>query len=199
MNTEKIIAAYEQACGKTLNPGEKEGLGYLISSLVPSTPMSLEETRRVAYMLATVEHEVGGTWRPIEEIGPVSYFTRYETGTLKDVLGNKTPGDGVRFKGRGYCQITGRSNYEKFAELLGLPLDEAPSLALARDTAAKILKLGMTQGLFTGASLAKYIYGEVADYVNARRIINGDVKTNGPVAAKYAVRWEKILLNHLHF
>jgi len=43
-------------------------------------------------------------------------------------LGNIKPGDGEKFKGRGYLQITGRFNYSKAAKALGLPLLEQPEL-----------------------------------------------------------------------
>ena len=36
---------------------------------------------------------------------------------LKNPLGNKQPGDGARFKGRGFVQLTGRCNYEHYGQL----------------------------------------------------------------------------------
>ena len=44
-------------------------------------------------------------------------------GGRKD-LGNINPGDGSKFIGRGYIQLTGRNNYTKFAEYIGKSLDE---------------------------------------------------------------------------
>lgn len=196
--TTDIVASYEVALGKKLSATQQEGLDFLLHSLVPSVK-DVTWLRFVAYMLATVEHEVGGTWQPIEERGPAEYFTKYEQGSLKKALSNTKPGDGLRYKGRGYCQITGRGNYEHFARLLKIPLDEVPGLALSRDNAVKIMVLGMTQGLFTGKKLSNFIGQTLFDYVNARSIINGDVAKNGPVVAQYAVRWEKILRSHLTF
>lgn len=40
-------------------------------------------------------------------------------------LGNTLPDDGWRFRGRGLIQLTGRANYERFARMLGVPLDDA--------------------------------------------------------------------------
>lgn len=43
-------------------------------------------------------------------------------------LGHVEPGDGVRFKGRGPMQITGRANYQACGTFLGLPLLKQPEL-----------------------------------------------------------------------
>jgi predicted chitinase len=53
-------------------------------------------------------------------------------------LGNTQAGDGVRYKGRGYIQLTGRSNYEKAGKALGLDLLNNPSLAEEPKNAAAV-------------------------------------------------------------
>ena len=64
---------------------------------------------RAAHYIAQVAHETGEL-RWLEEIASgIQYEGR------KD-LGNISPGDGVRFKGRGYLQTTGRSNYQRYAD-----------------------------------------------------------------------------------
>ena len=44
-------------------------------------------------------------------------------------LGNTQAGDGKRFMGRGYLQITGRANYGRYGQLIGQPLTTMPQLA----------------------------------------------------------------------
>ena len=57
-------------------------------------------------------------------------FDRYDAGTRKGAeLGNTVPGDGPRFKGRGFVQLTGRSNYTNIGAQIGQPLVSNPSLA----------------------------------------------------------------------
>ncbi|MDB5097754.1 MAG: Membrane-bound lytic murein transglycosylase precursor, partial [Cyanobacteria bacterium RYN_339] len=53
-------------------------------------------------------------------------------------LGNTQPGDGPRYKGRGYIQLTGRSNYRYYGQKLGLDLENNPDLAMRPDVAARI-------------------------------------------------------------
>ena len=53
-------------------------------------------------------------------------------------LGNTEPGDGWRFHGRGYIQLTGRFNYTRDGRELGLDLVGNPDLAADREVAADI-------------------------------------------------------------
>ncbi|WII92497.1 hypothetical protein QEO94_07550 [Kingella negevensis] len=62
---------------------------------------------------------------------------------------------------------------------MGVDLVKNPELALQPEIAAKIMRLGMVGGWFTGRKLAHYFSGSLKDFVNARAIINGDVKKNG--------------------
>ena len=53
-------------------------------------------------------------------------------------LGNIHPGDGFAFRGRGYIQITGRYNYTRFGDIIGVPLEDNPDLASGLATALEI-------------------------------------------------------------
>ena len=53
-------------------------------------------------------------------------------------LGNVNPGDGVKYKGRGFIQITGRANYTQAAKDLGIDLVNHPELAEKPDVATKV-------------------------------------------------------------
>jgi predicted chitinase len=127
-----------------------------------------------AYALATVLAECGGNFQPITEEGDPAYFSKYAVGTdLGKALGNTEIGDDILYKGRGYVQITGRKNYQRFTYLLNVDLVNDPDLALQKQIAYQILSAGMTRGLFTGIGLLDYINASKCDYVNSRRIING--------------------------
>lgn len=92
-------------------------------------------------------------------------------------LGNTQKGDGVRFRGRGFVQITGRANYGHWAKRLGIDLVKQPDLAARPDIAARIAVLGMRDGSFTGRKLADYTdkHGNV-DFYDSREIVNGHDK-----------------------
>lgn len=73
---------------------------------------NINTVNRVSMFLAQCLHESGG-FRWLQEIwGPTQWQIKYE-GHIK--LGNTQPGDGKLFMGRGLIQLTGRSNYQKFA------------------------------------------------------------------------------------
>lgn len=75
--------------------------------------------KRISAFLAQLAHE-SGSLRYVEEIASgAAYEGR------KD-LGNTQPGDGVRFKGRGLIQITGRSNYAALSAALNFDFIKEP-------------------------------------------------------------------------
>lgn len=71
--------------------------------------------------LAQVAHE-SGEFRYLREIASGAAYEGRED------LGNTEAGDGIRFKGRGLIQITGRSNYQLICEDLGVDFISSPEL-----------------------------------------------------------------------
>lgn len=80
-----------------------------------------DDPRHVAMWLAQIAHE-SGELRYVREIASGdAYEGRAD-------LGNTEQGDGIRFRGRGLIQLTGRSNYSRCGAALGLPLLDGPEL-----------------------------------------------------------------------
>lgn len=165
-NRELFFYNYKNFFG-SLNHSQVDGLEFLLSKF------DNEEfsPAQVAYILATVKHETAHTFQPIEERGGYNYF-KYLIGKL----GIKTLAEANKYKGRGYVQITGRTNYEKFSLILKEDFISVPSLVLIKENAYNIMKYGFINGTFTGKKLTDYINGDKLDYYNARRIINGTDK-----------------------
>jgi predicted chitinase len=106
------------------------------------TEFEIDRPAREAAFIAQLAHE-SGELRFMEEIwGPTAAQRRYEPpSTLAANLGNTETGDGKRFKGRGPIQITGRANYKRFGDLLGLDLVADPPRAAVPDVAFRIAGL----------------------------------------------------------
>lgn len=79
---------------------------------------------RIAHFMAQLHHESGG-FKYLKELGNSAYFNKYEG--RKD-LGNTVKGDGAKFKGRGYIQITGRANYTELSKALNIDFVNNPEL-----------------------------------------------------------------------
>lgn len=125
--------------------------------------------RHLAYLLATAKHETAHTMQPIYERGRKQYFNKYAHTTEKGKrLGNTEPGDGYRYRGRGYVQITGRDNYRRAGEKMNTGLLGNPDLALEPHVAACILVRGCIEGWFTSRKLADY-----STFRDMRRVVNG--------------------------
>lgn len=181
----KFFRGYTAAFGK-LTQRQKAGLGALLAAAKADS--KLTDVRWLAYMLATVRHESAGTWRPIQEHGKGVGRSYGKSVTVVDPQGRKHTNV---YYGRGYVQLTRKANYAKLGRLLKNRLLYTPALALKARVAYRIMSLGMRQGIFTGKKLGDYIHGAKADYVNARRIINGLDRAR--TIARYAVKLEKIL------
>ncbi|WP_245808314.1 glycoside hydrolase family 19 protein [Deinococcus hopiensis] len=99
-----------------------------------------------------------------EEIwGPTDAQRRYEG---RADLGNTQKGDGYRYRGRGWIQLTGRHNYRRFGQKLGLDLEGNPDLAARADVAAKLAAAYWTdRGLNA--------YADQGDFREITRRING--------------------------
>lgn len=184
------------------NAGTGAGVNLSSSDLkLPGSPPSAHELNivkaclangmtdpgQIAYALATSKHETGNFSLSIEQ-GSRAYFQYLEGRTD---IGNTQPGDGYKYRGRGYIQITGRVNYTTFSKKLGIDLVNKPELAELPQYAAPILVLSLRDGLQTGRKISQYVNGTKQDFFNARRTVNSTDKAT--LIAGYASQYLKMM------
>ena len=91
----------------------------------------ITDPTELAMFMAQMSHE-SGSFRYAEEIHDGSDYEG------SSILGNNQPGDGKRYKGRGYIQLTGRWNYGHYGKKVGADLINNPQLAADPDVAAAV-------------------------------------------------------------
>ncbi|PZR18608.1 MAG: hypothetical protein DI536_01630 [Archangium gephyra] len=173
MKVDGVVGANQVEKMKALTRGVT--LGQL-RSIMPTLPLSkakaylpllnramaeakINTKPRKAMFLAQLAHE-SVSLRYFEEIASgAAYEGRRD-------LGNIHPGDGVRYKGRGPIQLTGRSNYRAAGRALGLPLEANPKMA-ARPS------VGFRTAAWFWNSRGLNRYADQGNFLEVTRRING--------------------------
>lgn len=161
----------------------------LVSKMFPVTPLrnisenlpvvltALEQAELttvpiVLAALATIRAETEG-FVPLDE--GESRFNTSPGGVPFDLydhrtdLGNTGPPDGANYKGRGFIQLTGRSNYEKFGPIIGVPtLATNPEQANTPGIAAQLLA-----AFIKDKEVAIKSALQRNDLATARKLVNG--------------------------
>lgn len=106
----------EATCSTTINASK-----FLLYVNETCQHYSINTPIRELCFLCQVGHESGGLFYTEELASGEAYEGRR-------ALGNLTPGDGIRFKGRGLIQITGRTNYKAIGDNLKVNFINNPTL-----------------------------------------------------------------------
>lgn len=146
---------------------------YLPLILSALKEQGIDDPKMALYALATIRVETAG-FEPINEYASGQAYEGRKS------LGNTQAGDGVKFKGRGFIQLTGRSNYTNYGKELGIDLVNNPALANNPKTAARILALYLKKN--EGRLRSALNSGNLAA---ARKVVNGGTMGLGEFTKAY--------------
>lgn len=163
-------------------PSQVDGFIEIMAAI--NANQSAKNPLYAAYILATVWHETAKTMQSVAEYGKgkTRKYGQWFTNSKGQKYGIRNRSGAAYLQseyqhlyyGRGYCQLTWLDNYIELGKMIDVDLANNPDLALEPKNAANILITGMLTGAFTGMSLSRAIKtGSNADYVTARKIING--------------------------
>ena len=156
-----VSAAQLMQIVPTLDAGQAPAIAQNLN--VAMAEANITTPQQQAMFIAQLAHESGG-FQFMEEIASgAAYEGRAD-------LGNTQSGDGTRYKGRGYIQVTGRYNYAEAGQALGLDLINNPGLAAQPENAARIAAWYWTSRDINEAANS-------GDFIQVTRLINGG--TNG--------------------
>ncbi|POA45616.1 hypothetical protein C1893_23470 [Pseudomonas sp. MPR-ANC1] len=160
----------------------------------------ITDPKSKAMLMANVDHESGGftkkeenlnySAKRLQEVFPKYYkdaeSARADANNPEAIankvyggrMGNKDPGDGYKFRGRGALQLTGRAQYEEMGKKLGIDLVNNPELAADPKYSAQI---AVQHWKSSGADKA----AQAGDMVKARKLTNGGTNGLADVQKKY--------------
>ena len=154
-----FIFTKEQLSSVIGNNSNLDGWYEALSNVLPE--YEIDSPQRVAAFIAQCTHESGGfkrlkenlnyKWESLRKVFPKYFPTdelAQEYAHKQDQIANRvyggrmgngdeSSGDGFRYCGRGLIQLTGRNNYTKFAESIGMAVEEVPSLLETFEGAVK--------------------------------------------------------------
>jgi putative chitinase len=149
----------EQLSSVIGNNPNLDGWYEALSNVLPE--YEIDSPQRVAAFIAQCTHESGGfkrlkenlnyKWESLRKVFPKYFPTdelaqeyahkqeqianRVYGGRMGN--GDESSGDGFRYCGRGLIQLTGKNNYTKFAESIGMAVEEVPDLLETFEGAVK--------------------------------------------------------------
>lgn len=171
---------------KAIAPTSKpEIVGPLVGYLNKYMPKYEVNTYlRICHFLAQAAHEAA-SFRTLEEYASgAAYEGRRD-------LGNVNKGDGVRYKGRGIFQLTGRANYRTIGAKIGMDLENNPELAESPEVSVlTALEYWKSRGLNT--------FADKDDVTTITRRINGGL--NGFEDRKrYLAKCKQVIPKNISF
>ncbi len=146
---------------------------YMPMVLAALKEQGIDDPTMVAYAFGTINAETSG-------FAPIPEWDNGKAYEGRKDLGNIHPGDGRRYKGRGFVQLTGLHNYRIAGEALNLNLVDNPDLALEPETAARILAWYLQP---RADKIRKALSHE--NYAQARRYVNGGTNGLDKMASSY--------------
>lgn len=178
----------EQISGLYRNADAASVEGFLASEAALKSAGLLDGANRLQFFLAQIAHESGGLTIREENLNYSAprlmavWPSRFPTlaaaqpyarnpqklaeRTYGGRMGNTQPGDGWRYRGRGYIQLTGREAYREVGRIAGLDLENNPDLASDPRHAAAV-----AAAFWTWKKLNPLC--DAGDFVTCTRRING--------------------------
>jgi len=171
-----------------MGPGTEEGARAMIREAVKN---GITDKKELAIMLANTHHETGGfknveenlRYRPetLMKLWPKRFPTAAKAQEVAsggpvtiantiygNRMGNENPGDGYKYRGRGFIQLTGKDNYTRASKALGVDLVDDPDIIAEDPTMAAASAL-----YFWKANKAISQKAKAGDVAGVRKIVNG--------------------------
>lgn len=171
--------AAKTAQTRSISPKQVQAKEFDSLAVPPRATVLLQAAQRsgikgkeLAQFMAQMEHESWDFERMHEVPRGRNYFNRYDikhSPRIARELGNVKPGDGYKYRGRGFIQLTGRTNYEMAGRYLGIDLVNQPDLASQPKIAAQI-------AVYYWMTRVRPNVSDYADTKNVTRYINPGLK-----------------------